>query len=112
MGPFLFPLGLQEQLEKLASEFPAVRVLAYLDNIYLQGPAAEVEKALLRFRQPCKSNGLDMATEKCELWYPADPARAEELSEHLGMKFADQGLLTRVWRQVVRWALMSLCSQK
>ena len=93
MGPLLFALGLQGPLEKLGSEFPQVRVLAYLDDVYLQGPAADVERAFRRFSQLCKSIGLDMATEKCEGWSPGDPAGAQELSERLGMKFADQGLV-------------------
>ena len=102
MGPLLFALGLQGPLEKLDSEFTEVRVLAYLDDVYLQGPAADVERAFRRFSQLCKSSGLDMATEKCEGWSPGDPAGAQELSERLGMKFADQGLV----------ALKRLCSRK
>ena len=34
-----------------------------------------------------------MGTETCEVWSPGDPAGAQELSERLGMKFADQGLV-------------------
>ena len=64
MGPLLFALGLQGPLEKLDSEFSEVWVLAYLDHVCLQGPAADVERACRRFSQLCKSIGLDMATEK------------------------------------------------
>ena len=44
MAPLLFTLGLQEPLEKLASEFPDAHVLVYLDDVYLQGPAPDVER--------------------------------------------------------------------
>ena len=76
MAPLLFALGLQGPLEKLDSEFPEVRELAYLDDVYLQGTAADVERAFRRFSQLCKSIGHDMATEKCEVWSPGDPAGA------------------------------------
>ena len=93
MGPLLLTLGLQEPLEKLASEFPDAHVLAYLDDVYLQGPVADVEKESLRFSELCKSIGLEMAMENCEVWSSGDPADAHDLSESLGMKFPDQGFV-------------------
>lgn len=58
MGPLLFALGLQEPPEKLASEFPDVHVLAYFDDVYSQGPVADVERAFRRFSELFKSIGL------------------------------------------------------
>ena len=53
-----------------------VLLLAYLDDVYLQGPATAEEAAFHRFSQLCKDIGLDMATEKCEAWSSGHPAGA------------------------------------
>ena len=79
-GPLLFALGLLEPLAKLAREFPDVHVLAYLDDVYIvQGPMADVERAFLRFSELCKSIGLEMATEMCEVWSPGDPCQCRSV---------------------------------
>jgi hypothetical protein len=93
MGPLLFALGLQEHLETIASDFPDVRVLAYLDDVYLQGPTDAVHNSFSRFSHLCQSIGLDMATEKCEVWSRCSSEDAQVLSDKLGMKFAAEGFV-------------------
>ena len=93
IGPLLFSLGLQGPLEEVARDFPEVRVVAYLDDVYLQGLPEHVEPAYRRLCELCKGIGLEMAPQKCEVWSPGDPAAAELLAESLGMKFADQGFV-------------------
>ena len=93
LGPLLFSLGMQDVLDTLEGEHPDVLLLAYLDDVYLQGPATAVEAAFHRFSQLCKDIGLDMATEKCEAWSSGHPAGARGLSERLGMKFAEDGIV-------------------
>ena len=75
-GPLLFSLGMQDMLDTLERECPDVLLPAYLDDVYLQGPATAMEAAFHRFSQLCKDMGLDMATEKCESWSSGNPASA------------------------------------
>ena len=42
LGPLLFCLGMQDVLDTLEREHPNVLLLAYLDDVYLQGPAEAV----------------------------------------------------------------------
>ena len=93
MGPLLFSLGMQDVLDTLEGEHPDVLLLAYLDDVSLQGPADAVEAAFHRFSQICKDIGLDMATEKCEVWSAGDPMGANALSKRLGMQFAYEGIV-------------------
>ena len=79
--------------EEIAREFPEVLILAYLDDVYLQGPQGAVEQAFNRFSERCKAIGLVMANHKCEVWSPGDPTAASELAETLGMGHAAQGLV-------------------
>ena len=53
-----------------------------------------MEAAFHRFSQLCKDIGLDMATEKCEAWSSSNPLGAPGLSDRLGMKFAEGGIVT------------------
>jgi hypothetical protein len=89
----LFALGLQGPLEDIAREFPEVRVIAYLDDVYLQGPGDAVEHAYLRLSERCKQIGLDMAPEKCESWSAENAAAAQKLADNVGMKFAEEGFV-------------------
>jgi hypothetical protein len=61
IGPLSFALDLQRPFEDIAREFPEVRVIAYLDDVYLQGTADKVEQTFLCLNERCKSKGLDMA---------------------------------------------------
>ena len=65
----------------------------YLDDVYVQDPATAVEAAFHEFSQLCKNIGLDMATEKCEAWSSRNPASTRGLSERLGMKCAEEGIV-------------------
>ena len=51
LGPLLCSLGVQDVLDTLERECPDVLVLAYLDDVYLQGPADAVKVAFYRFSQ-------------------------------------------------------------
>ena len=42
-GPLLFSLGMQDVLDPLERVCPDMLLLAYLDYVYLQGPAPVVE---------------------------------------------------------------------
>jgi hypothetical protein len=93
IGPLLFALGLQGPLEEIVKDFPLVRVVAYLDDVYLQGPQADVEQAFGRFSERCESIGLVMANHKCEVWSLGNPEAAKELATSLGMQHAAQGFV-------------------
>ena len=88
-----FSRSMQDVLHILERECPDVLLLAYLDDVYLQGPATAVEAAFHRFSQLCKDNGLDMATEKCEVWSAGNPTGANDISKCLRMLFAMEGIV-------------------
>ena len=92
LGPLLFSLGMQDVLDTLERECPDALLLAYLDDVYLQGPADAVEAAFHRFLQLCKNIGIDMVTEKCEAWSAGNAMGTSALSKRLGMQFAYEGI--------------------
>ena len=75
---------MQGVLDTLEGGHPDVLLLAYLDDVYLQGPATAVEAAFYRFSQLCKDIGLNMATEKCEAWSSGHPGVLEVYQSNWG----------------------------
>jgi len=67
-GPLLFCLALQPLLRQLACEFPTVRVHAYLDDTFLQGPALDVASAFARMQQLGESIKLQVREDKCSIY--------------------------------------------
>jgi hypothetical protein len=79
-------------LQSVQDSFPGVRLIAYLDDIVLQGPADAVKLAYSVLRAQLSTAGLELQREKSAV-YPSDPALADDLAFQLGCKHAVGGLL-------------------
>ena len=66
LGPLLFSLGLHPVL-KLIQDTYAVRVVAYLDDVYLVGEENEVREAFTRLGELATGTGLRVNREKSKL---------------------------------------------
>lgn len=63
LGPLFFSLGLHPIL-KLVQETYGVRVVAYLDDVYLVGPEDETREAFLRLQELARGAGLEVNVHK------------------------------------------------
>ncbi len=50
LGPLLFCLAIQPVLSQVAEEFPQHRLVAYMDDVSVMGPAASIHSVLARIR--------------------------------------------------------------
>ena len=57
-GPLFFALTVQPTLERLQKDHTAVRIIAYLDDIVMQGPAFDVNHVKSRLREDLAQVGL------------------------------------------------------
>jgi hypothetical protein len=100
--PLFFALGLQGPFKDIVRDFPEVRVVAYLDDVYIQGPHGQIAQAFKRLCNRCEAIGLVMATQKYEVWSLVNRTAAAELADTMGfiptpMKHAARGwVLCRV----------------
>jgi hypothetical protein len=91
-GPLFFALTVQPMLKSVHESFPGVRVIAYLDDIVLQGPCDAVKRAYSELRDQLSTAGLQIQREK-SIAYSTDPALADELAFQLGCQHAEGGLV-------------------
>jgi hypothetical protein len=70
LGPALFAVGIQEVLEQLSHEFPAVHIHAYLDDVSAAGECDDLVAFANRFSELAASCGLVVNTSKSELLLP------------------------------------------
>ena len=59
-GPLFFALAVQPVLKTLRELFPGVRIIAYLDDIVLQGPVSDVHLAHTRLTDELAKKGLQV----------------------------------------------------
>ena len=72
VGPVLFSLGIQQTLVDLQSNFQAIRVLAYLDDVFLVGLAKHVLDAFSTLQPEFFKIGLEIQETKCEIYCSYD----------------------------------------
>jgi len=77
IGPLLFSLTLQPLLQKISAEFPGVRVAAYLDDTFLQGPPALVANAFSRLQSLGAAIHLKVVPDKSAIYSPTSASLAE-----------------------------------
>jgi hypothetical protein len=78
-------------LLSVQESFPSVRIVAYLDDIVLQGPSGELKNAYSELRCLLAAAGLQIQRDKCRLYSP-DSVQASELAFQLGIPQATGGL--------------------
>jgi hypothetical protein len=91
-GPLFFALTVQPMLQSVQQCFAEVRVIAYLDDVVLQGPYEEVKSAYSELRSQLDAAGLHIQRAK-SLVYSPDPALAADLAFQLGFQHAVDGLV-------------------
>lgn len=91
-GPLFFALAVQPILQSLSEAFSGVRIIAYLDDIVLQGPTDDVQQAHPRLTAELVEVGLQVQPGK-SCAYSAHGAAAQQLADELGVKLSEQGLV-------------------
>ena len=76
MGPALFSTGIHSVLSELQDLFPSVKVLAYLDDVFLVGLEDDVLSSLENLKPAFSSIGLQISTNKCEIYSPSGSLRS------------------------------------
>ena len=66
----MFSTAIHPILVNIQKENPKIRVLAYLDDVFLLGPPIEVLFALENFRADFITIQLEIADHKCEIYSP------------------------------------------
>jgi len=66
LGPLLFSMALHPALRNVSERFANVCVIAYLDDVFLLGPGAEVQLALETLETESRKAGLAVRREKCQ----------------------------------------------
>jgi hypothetical protein len=88
----LFSLGLQDILEATRNANPEVRVVAYADDVYVQGPSAAVALAFRTLTRQARDIGLTARPDKCFASGP-DAASAADVARMLRIPHADAGFV-------------------
>jgi Reverse transcriptase (RNA-dependent DNA polymerase) len=109
IGPILFSLALHGPLEQLTADFAHVRVVAYADDCYLQGPAEVVTAAYAAFRDALLPIGLEIVPGK-SCAYSEDSDAAALVAQTVGIPHAATGFVaagtpsarTPSWRATCR----------
>jgi hypothetical protein len=91
-GPLIFALGIQPVLESVQSWHPSVRVIAYLDDVILQGPKEAVSKAYMDLRDLAEGTELILQPTKSTVYSPT-LSQAIALSNELSMKLSESGMI-------------------
>jgi hypothetical protein len=91
-GPLFFALTIQPVLRSVQDNHPHVRVIAYLDDIVMQGPAAAVAPAYQFLSDQLSTVGLAVQPRK-SLVFSMDAAAAEQLANSLNMPHSAEGLV-------------------
>ena len=68
LGPLLFAVALQPVLTEVASKFPQVTLMAYLDDVTLAGARRVVDEAKELLARRLADRGLRVNSSKCERW--------------------------------------------
>ena len=91
-GPLFFALTIQPVLQSLQDNHPSVRVVAYLDDIVLQGPATALAPAYQFLRDGLSTVGLVVQPRKSWL-FSHDAEAAASLAASLGIPHSAEGMV-------------------
>jgi hypothetical protein len=91
-GPLFFALAIQSVLEEVQCSNPNIRVIAYLDDIVLQGPCSEVVAAYEAINSQLKEQGLVVQPNKSRVYSPTI-ANAELVSKGHGIALGEEGIV-------------------
>jgi hypothetical protein len=91
-GPLLFALALQGPLERVRDAFPDVRVVAYADDVHLQGPPAAAVEAFRLLVSTTAPIGLTPSLPKCAA-YAQSAATGLAVASDLGVAHRPEGLV-------------------
>ena len=91
LGPVLFSLGIQQTLVDLQSNFQAIRVLAYLDDVFLVGPAKHVLDAFSTLQPEFFKIGLEIQETKCEIYCSYD--KEDTFSSEYTIPVSSEGIV-------------------
>jgi len=91
-GPLFFALTLQDALRATQLWNDDVRVIAYLDDVFLQGPSDAVTLAYYDLQQQALNIGLDLQPAKCTVYSP-NTSNAEEIGDRLGFTVNPGGIV-------------------
>lgn len=91
-GPLFFALAMQGALEQVNSHFQDVEVLAYLDDVFLLGPAHMVEQAYRFFERCTLELGLVMQPTKSTVYSP-NTSSAQTVGVKLGFNVSTTGIV-------------------
>ena len=83
-GPLFFALTIQPILQRVQQIVPDVRMVAYLDDIVLQGKRHDVQRAYSDLRRQISEAGLYIQRDK-SLIYSPHPQEADWLAHQLGI---------------------------
>jgi hypothetical protein len=92
LGPLLFALTLQDALEAVAFWNNGVRVIAYLDDCFLQGTVEDVHNAYVDLTGESGKVGLPLQPEKC-CAYSTNKNVAERFGQLVGCKVSTDGIV-------------------
>jgi hypothetical protein len=91
-GPLFFALAIQHVLEEVQCSYPDIRVIAYLDDIVLQGPCSEVVAAYEAINSQLKEQGLVVQPNKSRVYSPTI-ANAALVSNGHGIARGKEGIV-------------------
>jgi hypothetical protein len=81
-GPLLFALALQGPLERMRDAFPDFRVVAYADDVHLQGPPEAAIKAFRLLVTATAPIGLTSSLPKCAAYAQSAATGSAVASTH------------------------------
>jgi hypothetical protein len=91
-GPLLFALALQGPLERVLDAFTDVRVVAYADDVHLQGPPEAAVEAFRLLVSTTAPIGLTPSLSKCAA-YAQSAATGLAVASDLGIAHRPEGLV-------------------
>ena len=93
-GGLYFGLTVQGVLELMQELFPELRLIAYADDVYLQGSTEQVSAAYKELVDLSINIGLQVQPAKCAT-YSTDSDAARKVAEQLGVRFvpSEEGIL-------------------
>ena len=91
LGPVLFSIGIQPLLMRLQDHNPNIKVLAYLDDVFVLGDPANVVPALDEIKSMFREINLVVADHKCEIYSPT-PAACESLLSSVSIPVTSEGV--------------------
>jgi len=93
LAMFLFCLTLQAPLARVQARHPTCRLIAYADDIHVQGPPDAVLAAIPDLQHECGSVSLTMVPTKGAVYSHTDATSARDTAAQLDMPHAAHGMV-------------------